>query len=591
MSNFIKILPDTLANQIAAGEVIQRPASVVKELVENAIDAQANKIIINIKDAGRTLIQVIDNGSGMSPDDARLSFERHATSKISTSDDLFSILTKGFRGEALASIAAVASVELKTRRNSDTIGTQILIEGNKILSIESVNTPTGSNFSVKNLFFNVPARRKFLKSDVTEFGHVITEIYRLAIPHNEIDFTLIHNESIVLKLNSENLKERLVNLFDKSLSKQLIKISSDAGFIKVSGYVGKPEFATKNNPKQYFFVNNRFMKSGYFHKAVMMAFDKLINYDSKPNYFIFFDIEPSKIDINIHPTKTEINFDDANSIFQIIISAIRKSLTEFDVPPSIDFENTEFVNIEAFNPNKEIKIPEIKVNPNYNPFDDNKDFDFHLKISQSKTISPPEDNILYKHENIENEGQKQFLVIKNKYIFTNVKSGAMIIDISRALNQIEYESIREKLSTQKTSQETLYPVQINFSAVELLEFENIKNLLENIGFNFVKINDRSYNIIATPTYVKFESVIETIHSILKISTLTTFDIEEIQKDNIAIQIVNNNKPLNPNFKQSDLQGLINKLFRCKSHQYDYNRDMIIYIIDEEQIENFFNFNK
>jgi len=591
MSNFIKILPDTLANQIAAGEVIQRPASVVKELVENAIDAQANKIIINIKDAGRTLIQVIDNGSGMSPDDARLSFERHATSKISTTDDLFSIHTKGFRGEALASIAAIAYVELKTRRNSDTIGTQILIEGNKILSIESVNTPVGSNFSVKNIFFNVPARRKFLKSDITEFGQIITEIYRLAVPHNEIEFTLIHNESTVLKLNNESLKERLVNLFDKSLNKQLIKISSDAGFIKISGYVGKPEFASKSNPKQYFFVNNRFMKSGYFHKAVMMAFDKLINNDSKPNYFIFFDIEPSKIDINIHPTKTEINFDDANSVFQIIISSIRKALTEFDIPASIDFENTEFVNIESYNPNKEIKFPEVKVNQNYNPFDDNKDFDFHLKISQSKTISPPEDNILYKYENNENDAQKQFLVIKNKYIFTNVKSGAMIIDINRALNQIEYEIVREKISTQNTSQETLYPVQINFSAIELLEFENIKNLLENIGFRFEKINERSFNITATPTYVKFESVIETIHNIIRISTLTTFDIEEIQKDNIAVQITNNNKPLNPNFKQSDLQGLINKLFRCKSHQFDYNGDMIIYILDTEQIDNLFNFNK
>lgn len=590
MSNIISILPDSLANQIAAGEVIQRPASIIKELVENAIDAKATKITINIKGAGRTLVQVIDNGTGMSQDDARLSFERHATSKLNTTEDLFNIGTKGFRGEALASIAAVASVELKTKREQDPIGTKLTIEASKLIEIESSNTPNGSNFSVKNLFFNIPARRKFLKSDSTEFKHILTEFQRIAIPHHKVAFTLIHNDTTVFQLISESLKERIINIFDKSLNKQLIKISSDAGFVTISGYVGKPEFATKNNAKQYFFVNNRFMKNGYFHKSVTMAFNKLINIDAKPTYYIFFEIDPSKIDVNIHPTKTEINFDEANNIFQVLLSTIRKSLTEFDIPPAIDFDNTDFVNMN-FDKDKEVEMPQINLKQNYNPFERaEKEFSFHSKISSTKT--PTQDTELIFGGDIENAEQtsknKQFINLKNKYIITPVKSGLMTINVMRALKQIEYEDILIKISNQSSTVQTLYPVQINLSPIDLQEFELIKDNLYDIGFRFEKISDFSYNITGTPPYINIETSSETIHKILKISELTTMNFGDLNKEEIAIQILKTkNKRFDVALKQEEMQEIVNKLFSCQSHQYTFEGKTIVSIIDIEQLDNLF----
>ena len=591
MSDIIKILPDSLANQIAAGEVIQRPASIVKELVENSIDADATKITINIKDAGRTLIQVIDNGIGMSQDDARLSFERHATSKLDTTEDLFAINTKGFRGEALASISAVAHVELKTKQAQDSIGTKLIIEASKLLEIESTNTPVGSNFSVKNLFFNIPARRKFLKTDSTEFKHIITELYRLAVPHHKIAFTLIHNDVTIIRLNTENLKERIVNVFDKPLNKQLVTISSDAGFVKIFGYVGKPEYATKNNAKQYFFVNNRFMKNGYFHRAVTLAFDKLINIGTKPTYFLFFNINPDRIDVNIHPTKTEINFDEANNIFQIILSTIRKALTDFDIPPAIDFDNTDFVNIDI-DKNKDVQMPDIKLHPTYNPFDEaEKQFNFHSKISKNKI---PEDNskLIFK-DNLENDNQiskhKQFINLKNKYILTPVKSGLMTIHINRALKQIDFEKLVDKISNQSSTIQALYPVRINFSPIDLQEFEHIKEKLHKIGFRFEKITNSSYNITGTPPYIKIEDSHETIIKIIKISELTNVDFDGQNREEIAIQILKTkNKRINLPLKSEEIQEIVNKLFTCKSHQYTFEGKTIVNIIEIDQLDNIFN---
>ncbi|MBN2893795.1 MAG: DNA mismatch repair endonuclease MutL [Bacteroidales bacterium] len=592
MSNIIKILPDSLANQIAAGEVIQRPASIIKELVENAIDAKATKITINIKDAGRTLIQVIDNGTGMSQDDARLSFERHATSKLSTTEDLFAISTKGFRGEALASIAAVANVELKTKREEDPIGTKIVIEASKLIEIESVNTPSGSNFSVKNLFFNIPARRKFLKADGTEFKHILTELYRMVIPHFQVEFTVIHNNETVLKLLPEGLKERIISIFDKSLNKQLVSISTDAGFIKITGYVGKPEFATKSNAKQYFFVNNRFMKNGYFHKAVTISYEKLLNAEAKPSYFIFFDIDPGKIDVNIHPTKTEINFDEASNIFQILLSVVRKALTEFDIPPAIDFENTDFVNLGSFDKNQEVSMPEINLNPNYNPFDEaEKEFNFHSKISNSKTPTQ-ETEMIFGNENdstVENSPKdKYFINLKNKYIITPVKSGLMTINIKRAFEQIEYEKLLNKISDQSSTVQALYPVQINFSSLDLQEFEHVRDKLEDIGFRFEKINDRTYNITGIPTYIKLEESSETILKLLKMSELTNLNFNGLNKEEIAIQILKTRiRKSDTILKQDEMQELLNKLFTCQSHQYTYDGKTIISIIDIDQINDLF----
>jgi DNA mismatch repair protein MutL len=591
MPNLIKILPDSLANQIAAGEVIQRPASVVKELVENAIDAGASEITINIKDAGRTLIQVIDNGLGMSTDDARLAFERHATSKIKSSKDLFSINTKGFRGEALASIAAVAQVDLKTRQEADNIGTHIYIEASEVKLIESVNTPKGSNFMVKNLFFNIPARRKFLKSDRTEFTHILNELYRIAIPHYDIAFTVIHNENLVLKLYPENLKERIVNVFERSMSKQLVSISVDGGFIKISGYVGRPEFAVKQNPKQYFFVNNRFMKNSYFHKAILMAYQNLLNADQKPNYFIFFQIEPERIDVNIHPTKTEINFDDARGIFQILLTAIRKALTEFDITPAIDFENTEFVNMD-FDDNDDIKVPELGINPNYNPFDSvEKEIDFHSKISHRSDLDFSSDEEQIFDDDMDTERQKiakQYLIFKGKYLLTPVKSGLMVINIPRALKQIKFEEILNKLSTQKSSIQTIYPVKINLSTQEQVAFDDIKQKLTDIGFEFEQINNRSYNITAIPSYIELGKVDEMIKNLIRLAQLTDVDVEGLSLEDIAMQILGKNVyTIEANIGQSEADGIVNKLFSCSSHQYTFDGKTIISIVDSEYFESIF----
>ncbi len=587
MPNQIQILPDSLANQIAAGEVIQRPASVVKELVENAIDANAKNITINIKDAGRTLIQVVDDGIGMSKDDARMAFERHATSKINSSDDLFRINTKGFRGEALASIAAVANIELKTKKEQETIGTLIIIEGSKLLKIESENTQTGSNFSVKKLFFNIPARRKFLKSDKTEFNHILNEFYRLAIPHPDISFSLFHNKKIIHKLNKENQKERLLNIFDKSMNKELINISTDAGFIKFSGFVGSPEFATKHKPKQFFFVNKRYMRNGYFHKAVTMAYENLIKADQKPNYFIFFDIKPSKIDVNIHPTKTEINFDDANNIFQLLLNSIRKSLTEFDIPPSIDFDNTDLVNMPLFDKNEPVKSPENDV------FSDSKDdqtteISFHSKILQNKNNQSNTDDI-FKNQQTTKHFSKKIITLKEKYLLTPVKSGLMIIAIKRALKQIKYEQIFEKISSQKLSIETIYPLQLKLSSVEINNFEQIKEKLTEIGFKFDKINNKTYNITATPPYIKVEEAQEIIENLIKITQLSDVKIDNLNYEKITEEILKTKeKQIKNNINNSnEAEELINKLFSCKSHQYTFDGKTIMKIIDLEELDKLF----
>lgn len=369
MSDLIQILPDNVANQIAAGEVVQRPASVVKELVENAIDAGGNFIKINLKDAGKTLIQVIDNGCGMSETDARLAFERHATSKIRKANDLFAIRTMGFRGEALASIAAIANVELKTKRTEDELGTHLLIDGSEVISQDVSACSDGSNFIVKNLFFNVPARRKFLKANSTELRNIITEFHRIALSHPEIAFQLLHNEAEVYNLPASNIRQRIINIFGKSMNQRLISISTGTSIVKLTGFIGKPKNAKKNTGEQFFFVNNRYMRHPYFYKAVIQAYDKILPPETIPPYFIFFEVDPQIIDINIHPTKTEIKFEDERAIYQIIQASIREALGKFNIVPSIDFDEDTSLEIPVAGQEKEIEAPMIKVNPEFNPFE------------------------------------------------------------------------------------------------------------------------------------------------------------------------------------------------------------------------------
>ncbi|MDE5418398.1 DNA mismatch repair endonuclease MutL [Labilibaculum sp. DW002] len=369
MSDIIQILPDSVANQIAAGEVVQRPASVVKELVENAIDAGSTSIKINLKDAGKTLIQIIDNGCGMSATDARLAFERHATSKIKAAKDLFAIRTMGFRGEALASIAAIANVELKTKRTEDELGTHLVIDGSELASQDSIACPPGSNFIVKNLFYNVPARRKFLKANSTELRNIITEFQRITLANPEIEFQLIHNDAEVYNLTPSNTRQRIVNIFGRSINTRLISIDTNTSIVKLTGFIGKPKNAKKRTDEQFFFVNDRYMRHPYFHKAVLLAYDKILPPDTIPPYFIFFEVDPKIIDINIHPTKTEIKFEDEQAIFQIIQASIREALGKFNIVPSIDFDEDTSLEIPVAGQNSEIEAPMIKVNPEFNPFE------------------------------------------------------------------------------------------------------------------------------------------------------------------------------------------------------------------------------
>ncbi|MGA3015379.1 MAG: DNA mismatch repair endonuclease MutL, partial [Bacteroidales bacterium] len=369
MPDLIHLLPDSVANQIAAGEVVQRPASAVKELLENAVDAGATQIKLIIKDAGKTLIQVIDNGCGLSERDARMCFERHATSKIQTANDLMAIHTLGFRGEALASIASIAQVELRTKRVDDEVGTSIIIEGSEFKSQAPVSTPDGTSISVKNLFFNVPARRNFLKSNTLELKYIIEEFLRVALVNTEVAFTLYNHDRILHQAPASNLKQRLVALLGNAYNQRLIPVSQETGIVNIHGFIGKPEFSKKTRGEQYFFANGRFIKNPYLHHAIENAFQQLIPKDSFPTYFIYLTVDPKNVDVNIHPTKTEVNFQDIKSIYAILHSSVRQSIGKFNITPSLDFETEPSMDIPPLPKDAEVKQPVIKVDPEYNPFE------------------------------------------------------------------------------------------------------------------------------------------------------------------------------------------------------------------------------
>ena len=509
MSDIIQILPDSVANQIAAGEVVQRPASVVKELVENAIDAGSTSIKINLKDAGKTLIQIIDNGCGMSATDARLAFERHATSKVKAAEDLFAIRTMGFRGEALASIAAIANVELKTKRTEDELGTHLVIDGSDLISQDSVACPSGSNFIVKNLFFNVPARRKFLKANSTELRNIITEFHRIVLANPDIEFKLIHNDVEVYNLTPSNTRQRIVTVFGRNINTRLISIDTNTSIVKLSGFIGKPKNAKRKTDEQFFFVNNRYMRHPYFHKAVLLAYDKILPPDTVPPYFIFFEVDPKIIDINIHPTKTEIKFEDERAIFQIIQASIREALGKFNIVPSIDFDEDTSLEIPVANQDSsKVEMPMIKVNHEFNPFEadssfnpfeqeknsiENNQFYQEFKPKSETTTSqnlkeevpkdwdklyqdrepdlipdypieeqtelkrPPVPDYFKPQESSQNQIQQKifqrdknvksqdFFQLKNKYILTPVRSGLMIIDQRKAHERILFEKFRNSV--------------------------------------------------------------------------------------------------------------------------------------------------
>ena len=587
MPEKIKILPESIVNKIAAGQVIRRPASVVKELVENSIDALASEITISITDAGRTAIQVIDNGIGMSPTDARLAFEHHATSKISSLDDLFHITTKGFRGEALASIAAVAQVELKTRREKDKIGTKIIIHGGKFISQEPIQCPKGANFLVKNLFFNVPARRKFLKSDTTELKHIFNEFYRLAIPHPKIAFTLYNNKQLIYKLQPASLKERILTLFDKSLNKYLIPIQKDAGFVKIFGFISSPELTRKRYAEQYFFVNSRFFKNTYLHRAIIKAYEKLLPQDAKPVYFVFFEIDPARIDVNIDPEKTEVNFQDSEAIYQLLFTSVRQALAQYGIFPSIDFEASEFIQLEQQeNPSQSITLTSSIQNQQTSSNTSPKLF------NNPKFHSSAEKNWEKLLENLpdkETVFSPNFLNFKNKYILTPLASGLAIISQQRAYQTVLYYEYLERLNnSQIHSQQTLYPLTININPQQYIIIKEFQNALENIGYKFEEITQNNLIISSIPAFFSPSEAQTFLQELINNPDLTQQNIQQNILETLAINIATvKAKNFNYKLSEAEMESLVNKLFSSPSPNYSPLGKKNFFILKTNEIEKFF----
>jgi DNA mismatch repair protein MutL len=593
MSGIIRILPDHIANQIAAGEVIQRPASVVKELMENAVDANSTKIQVIIKDAGKTLIQVIDNGKGMSSQDARLCFERHATSKIVSADDLFALRTKGFRGEALASIASIAHVTLKTRQENQDTGTELLVEGSKLINQTECVSPFGTSFKVKNLFFNVPARRNFLKSDSMEFRHIEEEFERIAIAHPEIAFSLVHNQQEVYSLSPSNLRKRIVDILGKTSNDKLVPINEQTDIVSVEGFVLKPEFARKTRGEQFFFVNNRFFKDNYFNHAVNKAFDGLIQPKYFPGYFLFFSVNPAKLDLNIHPTKTEIKFEEDRFIYSILLSSIRQALGKYNVAPSLDFDQETTFDVPMELRNTTPIEPIIRVDPEFNPFQK-----FTSK-SNSSGLSPaiksqgfgketPSDvdwqNFYHIDQNSDNsenvplleeedvETKKEFLT-KDRYIFSATKSGIMVVDRKRALERITYDDLMSQfINSPIHSQQLLFPFEIELSKNEKVLWEANRTLLQRFGFDFE--TQKNHLILnGVPSCLQEDSILNCVQVINE-----NIGYKEIDKGEIAHYIVLSiakSTSLNSLKSKSEPETFIERLFQCEDHQYSPNGKKIL----------------
>ena len=537
MADIIQLLPDHVANQIAAGEVVQRPASVVKELLENAIDANASQIKLVVKDAGKTLVHVIDNGKGMSETDARLSFERHATSKIRSAEDLFSLDTKGFRGEALASIAAIAHVDLKSKQEHQELGTHIEIEGSEVKRQDVVVTPKGTSIAVKHLFYNIPARRNFLKSDNVELRHIIDEFHRVALAHPDIAFIMFHNGSETFNLPKSNYRQRVVNIFGNRSNEKLVPVEEQTEILKISGFVGKPEFAKRTKTEQFFFVNNRFIKSGYLNHAIKSAYEGLIKEGSHASYFLKLTVDPKSIDINIHPTKTEIKFDDEHSIYAILRSSIKHSLGQFNIAPVLDFERDSNLDTPYNYQARQANNPKIDVDRNFNPFQggqgtlatkarpfkkqavgqwdslyvglESKGNGGETKFSQVEFESEPESGNLFQTD-LKSQSQQTTYQLHNKYIISTIKSGMMILDQHRAHQRILYEGFLKSMTVKEAiSQQLLFPLQLKFTASEMSFLKNLKEDLENTGFVFSNFSKEAIEITGVPINVS-ESEVEPI---------------------------------------------------------------------------------
>ena len=603
MSDIIQLLPDSVANQIAAGEVVQRPASAVKELLENAIDAGANKIKLILKDAGKALIQVIDNGCGMSVTDARMCFERHATSKVRKAEDLFAIRTMGFRGEAMASIAAIAQIEMKTRRYEDEIGTLIEIEGANFVKQEPVATPEGTSICVKNLFFNTPARRNFLKSNPAEMRHIIEEFQRISMANPAITFSLHHDGVEIYRLPAAVLKQRIIHLLGNTYNQRLIPVEEETSIINIKGYIGKPEFAKKTRGEQFFFVNNRFIRDAYLNHAVNKAYHELLSDENFPLYVLFIDIDPAKIDVNVHPTKTEIKYLEEKSIYAIIHSAVKRSLGKFNISPTIDFDvETGFSGMITPKAPEDIVPPTISFNPNFNPFAGEKTTErspssygggFDSRSASNKNWGSLYD--IAKRETVEQSTmaldaetaqednfkplQKQLMQVHNRYIVSQIKSGLMVIDQQAAHERILYERFLVHLEDRKgASQQSLFPQTVTLSPND---YELAKSLLEDIkslGFEVREFGKNTLVIEGIPVDLGSGNINETqlFEHLIEGFKNSQQELKLDKRDALARSMARNSAIKNGvTLGQEEMNTLIEQLFACKTPNFSISGRPVI----------------
>ncbi|MBL1410621.1 DNA mismatch repair endonuclease MutL [Sphingobacterium faecale] len=621
MSDIIQLLPDSVANQIAAGEVVQRPSSAVKELIENAIDAGADRIKLIVKDAGKTLIQVIDNGCGMSVTDARLCFERHATSKIRKAADLFAIRTMGFRGEAMASIAAIAHVELKSKRVEDELGTIIEIEGSKVIDQHPEALPAGTSIAVKNLFYNIPARRNFLKSNSVEMRHIIDEFQRISLAHPDIFFSLHSDNNELFHLSPGSLKQRIVHLFGNNYNQKLVPVEEETSIINIEGFIGKPEYAKKTRGEQFFFVNKRFVKDPYLNHAIMNAYEEVLSADSFPLYVLFIEIDPAKIDINVHPTKTEIKYEDEKAIYAILRSAVKRSLGRYNITPSLDFnQETSFSNLISTKPLDEIQAPTISFNPNFNPFEEGSDIPTSSKVSRAESYSkglekkigiPQNWDTLYQiteqeertqlslhPEEVEtddifqpkSENKKHFFQIHNRYIISQIHSGFMLIDQQAAHERILFEQYKEHLENNKgSSQQSLFPSTLELSASDFALMGELLPELQTLGFQLRPFGKTTYIVDGIPadlgTNINEAKVVD---QLLEDYKHNASDLTLTKRENLARSLAKN-AAIKPGtaLDNESISDLIDALFACESPNISiHGKPTIITITLQELMEKF-----
>lgn len=609
MSDIIQLLPDSVANQIAAGEVIQRPASVVKELVENSVDAGAKNIDVAVVDAGRTSIQVIDDGKGMSETDARLAFERHATSKIRQAEDLFNLHTNGFRGEALASIAAVAQVVLKSRQEGEEVGTQLSISGSRFEGQEACSSSVGSVFSVNNLFYNVPARRKFLKSNSTELNNILTAFERIVLVNPQIAFTLHSNNTELFNLKAGNLRQRIIDVFGKRINQDLLPVNVETTMCKISGFVGKPEAARKKGAHQFFFVNGRYMKHPYFNKAVMTAYDRLVPQGEQVPYFLYFDVNPNDIDVNIHPTKTEIKFENEQAIWQILMAAVKESIGMFNDVPSIDFDTEDKPDIPVYNPDvvSSASAPKISLNPHYNPF---KSSPSSGKPTAVKPVDEQweqlyeglnnQDSVEREADIFESESETEINTsqsilaekspahyqYKGKYVMTAVKSGLMIIDQHRAHVRVLYERYLEQIQQQTShSQKVLFPEVLQFPVSDEVILEKLLPEMSKMGFELDNLGGGSYAVNAIPTGLDGVNPLHLVQDmVFSAKEKGVKALDEVHQS-LALTLARNAAiPQGQVLSNEEMETLVNDLFACSNVNYTPDGKNVLCILKQQEIE-------